>query len=207
MSQAPVSPVVLVILDGWGYREEHTNNSIAAADTPVMDSLWNAYPRTTIRTSGKDVGLPMGQMGNSEVGHLNLGSGRVVPQELVRISDAIEEGTIRDNPAIQKISQTTKTSGGKLHLIGLCSDGGVHSHVDHLLGLIDWAKAEALNRSAFMPLPMVEIPILIRGVPLFARFKLISTRWAWGRLSRSVVATMLWIETTAGIAWKKPIEC
>ena len=112
MSQAPVSPVVLVILDGWGYREEHTNNSIAAADTPVMDSLWNAYPRTTIRTSGKDVGLPMGQMGNSEVGHLNLGSGRVVPQELVRISDAIEEGTIRDNPAIQKISQTTKTSGG-----------------------------------------------------------------------------------------------
>ncbi|WP_159785971.1 2,3-bisphosphoglycerate-independent phosphoglycerate mutase [Sodalinema gerasimenkoae] len=146
MSQAPVSPVVLVILDGWGYREENTNNSIAAADTPVMDSLWNAYPRTTIRTSGKDVGLPIGQMGNSEVGHLNLGSGRVVPQELVRISDAIEEGTIRDNPALQKLGQATKTSGGKLHLIGLCSDGGVHSHVDHLLGLVEWAKAEGIEQ-------------------------------------------------------------
>ncbi|KPQ39300.1 MAG: 2,3-bisphosphoglycerate-independent phosphoglycerate mutase [Phormidium sp.] len=145
MSQAPVSPVVLVILDGWGYREEDSNNSIAAADTPVMDSLWNAYPRTTIRTSGKDVGLPIGQMGNSEVGHLNLGSGRVVPQELVRISDAIEDGSIRQNPAIQKLCRAIRESGGKLHLIGLCSDGGVHSHIDHLLGLISLAKAENLD--------------------------------------------------------------
>ncbi|MGC9505582.1 2,3-bisphosphoglycerate-independent phosphoglycerate mutase [Baaleninema sp.] len=146
MSQAPVSPVVLVILDGWGYREEIENNSIATAKTPVMDSLWNAYPRTTIRTSGKDVGLPNGQMGNSEVGHLNIGSGRVVPQELVRISDAIEEGTIGDNPAINKLFDAVKASGGKLHLSGLCSNGGVHSHLDHLLGLIDLAKARGIDR-------------------------------------------------------------
>lgn len=145
MSQAPVSPVVLVILDGWGYREETANNSIATANTPVMDSLWTAYPRTTIRTSGKDVGLPTGQMGNSEVGHLNIGSGRVVPQELVRISDAIEDGSIADNPAIEKICQATRTSGGKLHLIGLCSDGGVHSHINHLLGLIDLARAKGID--------------------------------------------------------------
>lgn len=145
MSQAPVSPVVLVILDGWGHRDDQANNSIATAKTPVMDSLWTAYPRTTIRTSGKDVGLPTGQMGNSEVGHLNIGSGRVVPQELVRITDAIEEGSIRDNPAIVKICRATQESGGKLHLIGLCSDGGVHSHIDHLLGLIDLAKAKGIE--------------------------------------------------------------
>ncbi|MCX7595193.1 MAG: 2,3-bisphosphoglycerate-independent phosphoglycerate mutase, partial [Fischerella sp.] len=91
MTKAPVAPVVLVILDGWGYCEETQGNAIAAAKTPVMDSLWATYPHTLIRTSGKAVGLPEGQMGNSEVGHLNMGAGRVVPQELVRISDAIED--------------------------------------------------------------------------------------------------------------------
>ncbi len=90
MTKAPVAPVVLVILDGWGHCEEIEGNAIAAANTPVMDSLWAAYPHTLIRTSGKAVGLPEGQMGNSEVGHLNIGAGRVVPQELVRISDAVE---------------------------------------------------------------------------------------------------------------------
>ena len=146
MSQAPVSPVVLVILDGWGYRPETENNAIATANTPIMDSLWEVYPRTLIRTSGKDVGLPNGQMGNSEVGHLNIGSGRVVPQELVRISDAIEDGSIRDNAAIVKLCDDLTQTGGRLHLMGLCSDGGVHSHIDHLLGLIDMAKAKGFDR-------------------------------------------------------------
>lgn len=146
MSQAPVSPVVLVILDGWGYRPETENNAIATANTPIMDSLWEAYPRTLIRTSGKDVGLPNGQMGNSEVGHLNIGSGRVVPQELVRISDAVEDGSIRENAAIVKLCETLSKTGGRLHLMGLCSDGGVHSHIDHLLGLIDMAKAKGFDR-------------------------------------------------------------
>lgn len=144
MTQAPVSPVVLVILDGWGYREPTDGNAIAAAETPVMDSLWAAYPHTLIRTSGKAVGLPEGQMGNSEVGHLNIGAGRVVPQELVRISDAVEDGTLKQNKALVQISQEVKSRGGKLHLVGLCSEGGVHSHLDHLLGLLDFAKDQQL---------------------------------------------------------------
>jgi 2,3-bisphosphoglycerate-independent phosphoglycerate mutase len=145
MAQAPVSPVVLIILDGWGYREDADGNAVKAAQTPVIDSLWQAYPHTTIRTSGKDVGLPDGQMGNSEVGHLNLGAGRVVPQELVRISDAVEDGTLLSNSALVKICQQVKQSHGKLHLIGLCSDGGVHSHLTHLFGLLDLAKDQQLT--------------------------------------------------------------
>ena len=103
MTQAPISPVVLVILDGWGYRPQRSDNAIAMAKTPIMDSLWEVYPHTLIRTSAKDVGLPEGQMGNSEVGHLNIGAGRVVPQELVRISDAIEDGSIQQNQALLKL--------------------------------------------------------------------------------------------------------
>ncbi|MGI0485560.1 2,3-bisphosphoglycerate-independent phosphoglycerate mutase [Pantanalinema rosaneae CENA516] len=145
MAQAPISPVVLIILDGWGYREDTDGNAVAAAKTPVMSSLWQAYPHTLIRTSGKDVGLPEGQMGNSEVGHLNIGAGRVVPQELVRISDAVEDGTLLSNSALVKICQTVKRNNGKLHLVGLCSEGGVHSHVTHLLGLLDMAKEQMLT--------------------------------------------------------------
>ncbi|MBD2463827.1 2,3-bisphosphoglycerate-independent phosphoglycerate mutase [Oscillatoria sp. FACHB-1407] len=145
MAQAPISPVVLVILDGWGYREDTDGNAVAVADTPIIDSLWAAYPRTLIRTSGKDVGLPDGQMGNSEVGHLNIGAGRVVPQELVRISDAVEDGTLLSNSALVKVCQEVQRSGGKLHLVGLCSEGGVHSHLNHLLGLLDLAKDQQLT--------------------------------------------------------------
>ncbi len=145
MTQAPVAPVVLVILDGWGYRAEKDGNAIAAAKIPVMDSLWAAYPRTLIKTSGKAVGLPEGQMGNSEVGHLNIGSGRVVPQELVRISDAFEDGSLLQNPALVKVCTEVRDRGGKLHLIGLTSEGGVHSHLSHLLGLLDLAKCQEIS--------------------------------------------------------------
>jgi 2,3-bisphosphoglycerate-independent phosphoglycerate mutase len=142
--KVPISPVVLVILDGWGYRDSSQANAIALANTPVMDSLLKAYPHTLIQASGKAVGLPKGQMGNSEVGHLNLGAGRVVPQELVRISDAIEDGSIFHNPVLEEICQDVIKSNGKLHLIGLCSDGGVHSHIDHLIGLLDLAKLQGV---------------------------------------------------------------
>ncbi|GBF82686.1 2,3-bisphosphoglycerate-independent phosphoglycerate mutase [Aphanothece sacrum] len=145
MAQAPVSPVVLVVLDGWGYCQSTEANAIALAKTPVMDCLWTTYPRTLIKTSGKDVGLPHGQMGNSEVGHLNLGAGRIVPQELVRISDAVEDGSLLKNPVLVKICEEVRSRKGKLHLIGLCSDGGVHSHLDHLLGLLDLAKLQDLS--------------------------------------------------------------
>ncbi|MGF1566617.1 MAG: 2,3-bisphosphoglycerate-independent phosphoglycerate mutase [Nodosilinea sp.] len=145
MNQSSVPPMVLVILDGWGYRDAADGNAVAAAKTPVMDSLWAAYPRTLIRTSGKDVGLPEGQMGNSEVGHLNIGAGRIVPQELVRISDAVEDGTIQENEALLNLCQAVRYQNSKLHLLGLCSEGGVHSHLDHLFGLIDMAKAQDID--------------------------------------------------------------
>jgi len=145
MAQASVSPVVLIILDGWGDREETDGNAIAAAKTPVMDCLWAAYPRTLIRTSGRAVGLPDGQMGNSEVGHLNIGAGRVVPQELVRISDAVEDGSLLSNPALVRLCEKVRATGGKLHLTGLCSEGGVHSHLSHILGLLKLAKAQGIS--------------------------------------------------------------
>jgi 2,3-bisphosphoglycerate-independent phosphoglycerate mutase len=146
MTQAPVSPMVLIILDGWGYRADTDGNAVTTAQTPVMDSLWEVYPHTLIRTSGKDVGLPEGQMGNSEVGHLNIGAGRVVPQELVRITDAIEDGSIQENEAMLEVCQAVRYRNSKLHLIGLCSDGGVHSHINHLLGLLDMAKAQDIEQ-------------------------------------------------------------
>ncbi|MBW4485174.1 MAG: 2,3-bisphosphoglycerate-independent phosphoglycerate mutase [Tildeniella torsiva UHER 1998/13D] len=145
MSQASIPPMVLIILDGWGYRENTDGNAVAAAKTPVMDSLWAAYPRTLIRTSGKDVGLPDGQMGNSEVGHLNIGAGRIVPQELVRISDAVEDGTLQENEALLEVCQAVRYRNSKLHLVGLCSEGGVHSHLSHLFGLLEMAKAQDID--------------------------------------------------------------
>lgn len=146
MVQAPVSPVVLVILDGWGYREQQQANAIAIAKTPVMSSLLQAYPNTLIQASGKAVGLPEGQMGNSEVGHLNIGAGRVVPQELVRISDAVEDGSLLHNQVLVDVCQQVQAGGGKLHLVGLCSTGGVHSHLSHLLGLMDLAKVQGIDQ-------------------------------------------------------------
>ncbi len=145
MVQAPIAPVVLVILDGWGYRAESEGNAIAVAKTPIIDSLWAAYPHTLINTSGREVGLPEGQMGNSEVGHLSIGAGRIVPQELVRISDAVEDGSILTNPALVQVCQDVKQRQGKLHLLGLCSDGGVHAHLDHLIGLLQLARAQNLT--------------------------------------------------------------
>ncbi|MEA5450525.1 2,3-bisphosphoglycerate-independent phosphoglycerate mutase [Leptolyngbya sp. CCNP1308] len=145
MSQASIPPMVLIILDGWGYRENTDGNAVAAAKTPIMDSLWAAYPRTLIRTSGKDVGLPDGQMGNSEVGHLNIGAGRIVPQELVRISDAVEDGTLQENEALLEVCQAVRYRNSKLHLVGLCSEGGVHSHLSHLFGLLEMAKAQDID--------------------------------------------------------------
>ncbi|MDB9493697.1 2,3-bisphosphoglycerate-independent phosphoglycerate mutase [Spirulina major CS-329] len=146
MTPASVSPAVLIILDGWGYRESADGNAIRTASTPVMDSLWETYPHTLIHTSGKQVGLPDGQMGNSEVGHLNLGAGRIVPQELVRISDAVEDGSFLENPALVKLCQSVRQSGGKLHCMGLCSEGGVHSHLSHLFGLLDLAKVQGIEQ-------------------------------------------------------------
>jgi 2,3-bisphosphoglycerate-independent phosphoglycerate mutase len=128
-------PVMLVILDGFGWREETADNAVALAKKPNFDRLWAASPHACLTTCGRVVGLPDGQMGNSEVGHLNIGAGRVVMQELPRIDAAIEDGSLKENPALLALIDTLKTAGGKCHLLGLVSPGGVHAHQDQAVGL------------------------------------------------------------------------
>src|ERR1700741_4386315 len=128
-------PVMLVILDGWGWRESTDDNAVRQAKTPTFDRLWNSSPHGFLRTCGKDVGLPDGQMGNSEVGHLNIGAGRVVMQDLPRIGEAIARGEIKNAPALLGLIAKLKKSGGTCHLMGLVSPGGVHSHQDHAAAL------------------------------------------------------------------------
>lgn len=128
-------PVMLVILDGWGWRETEADNAVRQAKTPCFDRLWAESPRNFLHTSGEDVGLPPGQMGNSEVGHLNLGAGRVVMQDLPRIGRAVADGSIATLPAVTDLIAKLQRSGGTLHLMGLLSPGGVHSHQDHGLAL------------------------------------------------------------------------
>ena len=135
-------PLVLLILDGWGYREEVNNNAIAQANTPVMDRLWQDYPHTLISGSGLDVGLPDGQMGNSEVGHVNLGSGRVVYQDFTRITKAISDGDFFSNPVLLNAVSQAKQQQKAVHIMGLLSPGGVHSHEDHLLAMIELAERQ-----------------------------------------------------------------
>ena len=136
---SPPRPVVLVICDGWGVREEAPGNAIALAKTPNYRRMLAEYPWTTLRASGEDVGLPAGQMGNSEVGHLNLGAGRMVPQDILRIDLAIRDGSFFQNPAFLAACEGAKSRGGALHLMGLVSDGGVHSHESHLFALLELA--------------------------------------------------------------------
>lgn len=128
-------PVMLVVLDGWGWREEVANNAVRQAKTPSFDRLWATCPHGFLRTSGLDVGLPPGQMGNSEVGHLNIGAGRVVMQDLPRIDEAVANGEISRAPALVDFVRKLKESGGTCHLIGLVSPGGVHSHQNHAVAL------------------------------------------------------------------------
>jgi 2,3-bisphosphoglycerate-independent phosphoglycerate mutase len=130
---------LLLILDGWGYREETTSNAIHTADSPVWDALWEGKPHTLIDTSGKSVGLPAGQMGNSEVGHMNLGAGRVVYQSLTRIDKDIEEGTFFSNPVLSAAVQKSIDADSALHIFGLMSPGGIHSHEDQIIAMIELA--------------------------------------------------------------------
>lgn len=136
-SQPETRTAVLVIMDGWGIGPHRDGNAIQMADTPTFDRIWHDYPKTTLKTSGLDVGLTAGQMGNSEVGHLNLGAGFVVNQTLTRIDLAIVDGSFFENPTLTNAIHRAVDSGVKLHLMGLLSDGGVHSHIDHLKALLD----------------------------------------------------------------------
>ena len=134
-----------MILDGWGCAPPGLGNAVELAETPVFDRLWSTYPRTTLKASGEAVGLPPGQMGNSEVGHLTIGSGRVPYQDLVRINRSIEDGELFENDALRSAFERAKERGTNVHLLGLVSYGGVHSHIDHLRALLELARREGME--------------------------------------------------------------
>ena len=148
MSSSRTPAVVLLVLDGWGYRAARDGNAVALANTPTWDALWSRAPKTLLDASGLPVGLPEGQMGNSEVGHLNLGAGRVVMQDLVRIALAIKDGSFFSNAALTTACRQASRTGGTLHLMGLVGSGGVHGLDRHLFALIDLAEREGVQRVA-----------------------------------------------------------
>lgn len=137
---------MLMILDGWGYRTEKKDNAIETGKTPNWHRLWSEYPHTTLECSGEAVGLPAGTMGNSEVGHLNLGAGRVVYQDFTRINKAVKDGSFFKNEVFRDCFNKVKKAGGTLHLMGLCSDIGVHAHIAHLFALMEFAKREHVEK-------------------------------------------------------------
>ena len=135
----------MIILDGWGIAANPEVSAINRANTPFIDQAWNSYPHSRLNASGLAVGLPSGQMGNSEVGHMNIGAGRIVYQDLVRINKAIDDGSLGKNATLQAAFDEVKESGKKLHFMGLVSDGGVHSHIDHLKALCELAQHQGLS--------------------------------------------------------------
>src|ERR1051325_2549515 len=136
---------ILIIMDGWGLGKVASADAIQHAKTPYVSSLYAKYPNTTLTTCGEAVGLPEGQMGNSEVGHLNLGAGRIVYQELQRINVAVREGELAQNAVLLESIRYAKANNKPLHLLGLVSDGGVHSHINHLKALLDICQQNQLN--------------------------------------------------------------
>ncbi len=146
----PFPLVCLVVLDGWGCAPPGPGNAVALARTPVFDRLWARFPHTTLQASGEAVGLPPGQMGNSEVGHLTIGAGRRLYQDLMRVNKAIEDGSFFANPALVGAVRRAKERGGNLHLLGLVSYGGVHSHIDHLRALLDLARRHGMEERTFV---------------------------------------------------------
>ena len=139
-------PKVLMIVDGYGLNEKTEGNAVDEKKTPVMDKLMAECPFVKGNASGMAVGLPEGQMGNSEVGHLNMGAGRIVYQELTRITKEIQDGTFFENPALKKAMDNCKKNNSALHCMGLLSDGGVHSHITHLYGILEMAKKNGLDK-------------------------------------------------------------
>lgn len=139
-------PTVLMILDGYGLNESEKGNAVAEAKTPVMDQLMKEYPFVKGNASGMAVGLPEGQMGNSEVGHLNMGAGRIVYQDLTKITKAIQDGDFFENKALLSACENVKANDSSLHLMGLVSDGGVHSHIEHIYGLLELAKRQGIEK-------------------------------------------------------------
>lgn len=138
--------VILAILDGWGISPNKEISAVDKANTPFVDSLYKKYPNATLRTDGLNVGLPEGQMGNSEVGHMNLGAGRIVYQDLVKINMAVEKNTLKDEPVLEQAFDYAKKNDKSVHFLGLLSDGGVHSHINHLKGLATAAHEYGITK-------------------------------------------------------------
>jgi 2,3-bisphosphoglycerate-independent phosphoglycerate mutase len=197
--------MVLVILDGYGYREDQQDNAIYSAKTPVMDALWAKRPHTLIDASGLEVGLPDRQMGNSEVGHVNLGAGRIVYQDLTRLDVEIKERTFFANPVLTAAVDKAVAAGKAVHIMGLMSPGGVHSHEDHIMAMVELAAergAEKIYLHAFLD---------GRDTPprsaekRWRHSKPNLPRWAKAASRRSSAATTPWTATTAGIALNRPM--
>ncbi|HEY4583256.1 MAG TPA: 2,3-bisphosphoglycerate-independent phosphoglycerate mutase [Lysobacter sp.] len=186
MSQSPaVKPVVLLILDGWGHREDPTDNALAQADLPNWNALVAACPNTLIHTEGRHVGLPDGQMGNSEVGHMNLGAGRIVYQDLTRVDAAIEDGGFFDNAELRAACEGAKASGGVLHVMGLLSPGGVHSHENHIFAMLELAHR--------LGVPRVAVHAFLDGrdmPPQSAEPSLLALQALCARLGNAFIATV-----------------
>ena len=145
-----VDLVTLVVLDGWGCAPPGPGNAVELARTPVFDRLWREYPHTTLAASGEAVGLPPGQMGNSEVGHLTIGSGRILFQDLQRVNAAVRDGSFFENPALVAAFERARERGGDVHLLGLVSKGGVHSHLDHLQALLELARRQGMEERTWI---------------------------------------------------------
>jgi 2,3-bisphosphoglycerate-independent phosphoglycerate mutase len=149
-SRGPYPLVALIILDGWGCAPAGPGNAVELAVTPVFDRLWRTYPHETLEASGEAVGLPPGQMGNSEVGHLTIGSGRILFQDLMRVNRAIEDGSFFENPALLDAFSRARARGVNVHLLGLVSYGGVHSHIDHMRALMELARREGMLERTYV---------------------------------------------------------
>lgn len=200
-------PMVLVILDGYGYREEQQDNAIFSAKTPVMDALWANRPHTLIDASGLEVGLPDRQMGNSEVGHVNPGAGRIVYQDLTRLDVEIKDRAFFANPVLTGAVDKAKNAGKAVHIMGLLSAGGVHSHEDHIMAMVELAAergAEKIYLHAFLDgrdtPPRSAESSLKKFEEKFAAL-------GKGRVASIVVVTTRWTAITVGIALKKPMTC
>lgn len=197
-------PLVLMILDGFGHSDSHESNAVYAARKPVLDRLWATVPNGLISGSGMDVGLPDGQMGNSEVGHMNLGAGRVVYQDFTRVTKAIRDGEFFENPTICAAVDKAVAAGKAVHFMGLLSDGGVHSHQDHLIAMAELAfkrGAEKIYLHAFLD---------GRDTPPKAPLRRSNCSTAPSRLSARAVSpassavTTPWTAITAGTGCPRP---
>ena len=144
--QVSHKPIILIILDGWGHTDNTVYNAIYSANKPTWDRIWEEHPHTLISASGIDVGLPAKQMGNSEVGHMNIGSGRTVDQEFTRITRALEDGSFYKNKNLNSAFKNAAEKNKAVHLLGLLSNGGVHSHEDHIFALMELASKCGVNK-------------------------------------------------------------